>query len=242
MSTIGVAAASYEGSLFSWKGNRTSLDEEQATSCDLTMTSGFHCCAGSIRSLSTSASGRYMACGGTDERIHIFNMLENSTLGELSTHTGAVTCLDFFEDSFLLSGSDVSRRHSISSRIFSLSNFTICYFNILSNLSIFICLTVCPVCLFVSMQDNSICIWRTDDWMCVHILGGHKGSINSVSIHPSGKLAVSVAQDNTLKVWNLVQGKTICVMLCYGGSGSATSASDDASVGENTGSTASSIM
>lgn len=43
--------------------------------------------------------------------------------------------------------------------------------------------------------------------MCVHILGGHKASINCVSIHPSGKLAVSVAQDNTLKVWNLVQGK-----------------------------------
>jgi WD40 repeat protein len=43
--------------------------------------------------------------------------------------------------------------------------------------------------------------------MCVHILGGHKGSINCVSIHPSGKLAVSVAQDNTLKVWNLVQGR-----------------------------------
>lgn len=61
--------------------------------------------------------------------------------------------------------------------------------------------------LVLSLQDNSICIWRTHDWMCVHILGGHKGSINSVSIHPSGKLAVSVAQDNTLTVWNLVQGR-----------------------------------
>lgn len=114
MSTIGVAAASYEGSLFSWKGDCTKADE--ATSCELAMTSGFHCCAGSIRSLSTSASGRYMACGGTDERIHIFNMLENSTLGELSTHTGAVTCLDFFEDSHLLSGSDVSDREESTIR------------------------------------------------------------------------------------------------------------------------------
>lgn len=22
--------------------------------------------------------------------------------------------------------------------------------------------------------DNSICIWRTSDWNCLHILGGHK--------------------------------------------------------------------
>jgi WD40 repeat protein len=119
MSTIGIAAASYEGSLFSWKGNCTrdetecvsdGVSETTSTSvqCELGMTSGFHCCAGSIRSLSTSGCGRYLACGGTDERIHIFNMLENSTLGELSAHTGAVTCLDFFEDSYLLSGSDVS--------------------------------------------------------------------------------------------------------------------------------------
>jgi WD40 repeat protein len=113
MSIIGVAAASYEGSLFSWKGDCIE-SEDAVTSCELGMTSGFHCCAGSIRSVSTSASGRYMACGGTDERIHIFNMLENSTLGELSTHTGAVTCLDFFEDSHLLSGSDVSSHWQIS--------------------------------------------------------------------------------------------------------------------------------
>lgn len=98
---------------------------------------------------------------GKDERNHIFNMVDNITLGELTAHTGAITCLDFFEESYLLSGSD----------------------------------------------DKSICIWRTHDWMCVHILGGHKASINSVSVHPSGKLAVSVAQDNTLKVWNLVQGR-----------------------------------
>lgn len=106
MCTIGIAAASYEGSLFSWKGD--CAKGEETTSCELGMTSGFHCCAGSIRSLSTSGCGKYLACGGTDERIHIFNMFENSTLGELSAHTGAVTCLDFFEDSYLLSGSDVS--------------------------------------------------------------------------------------------------------------------------------------
>ena len=107
MSLIGVAAASYEGSLFSWKGSYTK-DEDEETCCELEMTSGFHCCQGSIRSIAVSSSGKYMACGGTDERIRIFNMVENSTLGELSTHTGAVTCLQFFEDSYLLSGSDVS--------------------------------------------------------------------------------------------------------------------------------------
>lgn len=72
-----------------------------------------------------------------------------------------MTCLEFFEDSYLLSGSD----------------------------------------------DCSICIWRVSDWENVHILGGHKDSVNDISIHPSGKLALSVSKDNTIKMWNLVQGR-----------------------------------
>ena len=38
------------------------------------------------------------------------------------------------------------------------------------------------------------------------MLSGHKEAITSVAIHPSGKLALSVSKDNTLKLWNLVQG------------------------------------
>jgi WD40 repeat protein len=41
----------------------------------------------------------------------------------------------------------------------------------------------------------------------VHILGGHKGAVIDVTVHPSGKLALSISKDNTLKLWNLVQGE-----------------------------------
>lgn len=35
-------------------------------------------------------------------------MRDNTTLGELTAHTGAITCLEFFGDTHLLSGSEVS--------------------------------------------------------------------------------------------------------------------------------------
>jgi protein MAK11 len=56
-------------------------------------------------------------------------------------------------------------------------------------------------------EDNNICIWRTSDWTCIHILGGHKGPVNSIAIHPSGKLALSTSRDRTLRMWNLVKGR-----------------------------------
>jgi WD40 repeat protein len=39
-----------------------------------------------------------------------------------------------------------------------------------------------------------------------HIEGGHKGPIHDIAVHPSGKLALSVSKDNTMKLWNLVHG------------------------------------
>ncbi|XP_065884321.1 p21-activated protein kinase-interacting protein 1-like [Dysidea avara] len=57
-------------------------------------------------------------------------------------------------------------------------------------------------------EDQTICIWECgNNWDCLHVLKGHKGRINSVSIHPSGKLALSVAKDKTLRMWNLLTGR-----------------------------------
>lgn len=82
---VNIAAASYEGSLFSWKGQ---FSGGVGTQTDLEMTSGFHCSQGSIKAVAVSGSGssavgnltlhdspdkrhigKYLACGGNDERI-----------------------------------------------------------------------------------------------------------------------------------------------------------------------------
>lgn len=35
----------------------------------------------------------------------------------------------------------------------------------------------------------------------------NRGEINSIAVHPSGKLCFSVARDRTLRMWNLVKGR-----------------------------------
>lgn len=61
--------------------------------------------------------------------IHrVYNVNKRVEVGSLMEQTGAITALEFFGTSHMLSGS----------------------------------------------ADNSICIWRTSDWNCLHILGGHK--------------------------------------------------------------------
>ena len=163
--TFRIAACSYEGSLFGWlcspEEQNDEVDNDNTIAYSSSMNWGFKCCVGSIKAIAISPSCKYVVCGGTDERIRVYNTILNKSIGELSSHSGTVTCLQFVNDKYLISGS----------------------------------------------EDNALCIWRVHDWTCLHILGGHKNSINDVAPHPSGKMALSVARDNTLRLWNLVEGR-----------------------------------
>ena len=84
------------------------MQSEEDEGLDAKMCFGFNCSPGSLKSVAVSTNGKYLACGGMEERIKVFNIAENKSMGELSMHTGAITCLQFFEDSYLLSGSEVT--------------------------------------------------------------------------------------------------------------------------------------
>ncbi|KAF9779283.1 WD40 repeat-like protein [Thelephora terrestris] len=61
--------------------------------------------------------------------------------------------------------------------------------------------------LISASEDGTIAIFHARDWVVLRVLKGHKGRINSVGIHPSGKVALSVGVDKTLRMWDLMRGK-----------------------------------
>ncbi|KAI8970195.1 WD40-repeat-containing domain protein [Mycotypha africana] len=60
-------------------------------------------------------------------------------------------------------------------------------------------------------EDHTINLWRTKDWEFLKTLKGHKGKINSLAIHPTGKIALSVGSDRLAIVWNLMTGRKASV-------------------------------
>ncbi|KAI0251415.1 WD40-repeat-containing domain protein [Lactifluus subvellereus] len=61
--------------------------------------------------------------------------------------------------------------------------------------------------LISASEDGTLCVFRARDWAVLRSLKGHKGRVNSVSVHPSGKIALSVGKDRTLYMWDLMRGR-----------------------------------
>ncbi|CCH59914.1 hypothetical protein TBLA_0C00990 [Henningerozyma blattae CBS 6284] len=66
--------------------------------------------------------------------------------------------------------------------------------------------------LFSSSDDKNIIIWRVKDWENFGILKGHMNRINDFDIHPSNRIAVSVSEDHTIRLWNLMTVKKAAVL------------------------------
>jgi protein MAK11 len=64
----------------------------------------FKATEGSIRRMANS--DKYLAIGGFDEVIKIFNLKKHVEVGELIDHKGTITCLEFFQNQYLISGSE----------------------------------------------------------------------------------------------------------------------------------------
>ncbi|KAG9031824.1 hypothetical protein FRB95_002269 [Tulasnella sp. JGI-2019a] len=64
-----------------------------------------------------------------------------------------------------------------------------------------------PSHLLSASEDGTLALFSTRDWIALRTFKGHKGRINCVAVHPSGKLALSVGKDRTIRMWDFMRGK-----------------------------------
>lgn len=64
-----------------------------------------------------------------------------------------------------------------------------------------------PSHLLTTSADATLSLFRTSDWALLKTLKGHSGRVNHVDVHPTGRVALSVGKDHTLKMWDLMRGR-----------------------------------
>ncbi|KAL6765140.1 WD40-repeat-containing domain protein [Haematococcus lacustris] len=117
-----------------------------------------------------ASGGHFLASGGNDDQIHLYDMKHDQDLGFLmNPGEGAVPCLQFF----CPQGPGAAPSHMLS-----------------------------------GSADGSIAIWQAGcNWQHLKQMKGHKGAVNGLSLHPSGRVALSVAHDSSLRMWDLSRGR-----------------------------------
>ncbi|KAG5519351.1 hypothetical protein PMAC_001976 [Pneumocystis sp. 'macacae'] len=66
---------------------------------------------------------------------------------------------------------------------------------------------ISPKFLISVSEDGTMAIFRTRDWLPFITIKTHHGRVNSISIHPSGKVALTVGSDKNIRLWNMITGK-----------------------------------
>lgn len=61
--------------------------------------------------------------------------------------------------------------------------------------------------MFSASEDGTISLWKTKNWEMMKTLKGHKSHVMAVTVHPSGKLGLSVGSDRSFITWDLLTGK-----------------------------------
>ncbi|CAI7910561.1 unnamed protein product [Closterium sp. NIES-53] len=64
-----------------------------------------------------------------------------------------------------------------------------------------------PTHLLAGSEDRTISLWEVATWRHLSSLKGHKAPVNDIAVHPSGRVALSVARDAELRLWNLLQAR-----------------------------------
>jgi len=132
-----------------------------------------------VKAVAASPGGKWLATGSEDEFIRVWDLRRRKEVGSLSQHSGEI--LRFPDRCTLICclmlGSITSLHFPTSSHLVSTS------------------------------VDGTLALFRTSDWALLKSLKGHSGRVNHVDVHPTGRVALSVGKDQTLRMWDLMRGR-----------------------------------
>jgi protein MAK11 len=187
-SSFKVIAGSYERLLYGLQGTVSVSSSEGPSELEWTLKPIFIFPAhvSYIKTVAASPQGgKWLATGGQDEIIKVWDLRRRKEIGGLMQHEGFI--------------SQSQLRANETTFFFFPGSITHLTFPSRSHL-------------ISASEDGTLCVFRSRDWAVLRSLKGHKGRVNSMSVHPSGKIALSVGKDRTLYMWDLMRGKRAASM------------------------------
>lgn len=163
-----------------------------------------------MNSVAYSPDGQYIATGGADAKIKLWNVMNGFCFVTFSEHTSAITGIQFSNSKkFLVSASlDGTVRAFDIIRYRNFKTFTT------PRMVQFGCVAIDHSGELVAAGGQDvfeIFLWSVKFGQLLEILSGHEGPVSSLAFSPtaSSSMMVSASWDQTVKIWDCLETTTI---------------------------------
>jgi WD40 repeat protein len=167
------------------------------------------------RTSSWSPDGKYLAVGGDNRLIMIYDTTDWSLHKVLQGHDGSVLTVEWSPDGSLIasgSGTDKVGMHNVPENLIKIWDFG--SGNAVATLSghldgvMNVRWSTDGSTLVSASDDKTLRMWNTTTWNSVMNLTGHTIGVLSADWSPNGTMLVSGSRDYSVMVWNLSSGES----------------------------------